>query len=405
MNAILKGTAALAAVLAATAPATAAEPPQPRLNQIQVIGTHNSYSQPADARVFKVMTPLLQPTLDKMLTTLPPEVMSILREEHPNSVFENLQAGLEYIHPPIEAQLRGGLRSLEFDLNVDHEGGRFLNPLPYRLLREQGERDLAPIYSDAMAEPGLKVMHAVDVDFRSHCPTFRICLRQVKTWSDANPGHSPVFILLEPKFQSLAAAAPGATPLDPFDARAFAEMDASIAEIIGRDRVIAPDDLRGSYPTLEAAALAGNWPTLEAAKGKIVFLMIVPGLNLATFTPYMQGRPNLEGRLAFVQGRPGMPHAAFVMLDNALTRGAEIRDLVSRGYLVRTRSDIDTGEARTNDVARRDAALASGAQIVSTDYPFAPNIFGNSFVVSPFPGGSRPNPVAIAGPHVKGAGK
>jgi hypothetical protein len=99
------------------------------------------------------------------------------------------------------------------------------SPLPLkalgRILREQGAKDLAPLYDQALAQPGLKVMHAVDVDFRSHCPTFRLCLQQVRAWSDANPGHSPVFILLEPKFQSLAAFAPGATPLDPFDARAF----------------------------------------------------------------------------------------------------------------------------------------------------------------------------------------
>ncbi|WP_292019703.1 MULTISPECIES: Ca2+-dependent phosphoinositide-specific phospholipase C [unclassified Brevundimonas] len=392
MKALLSASAALAAI--AIAASAAAQTPQPRLNQIQVIGTHNSYSQPADPRVFSVMKPMLQPMLDRIFSSLPAEAMAVLRDEHPNAIFEDLQSGLEYIHPPIEAQLRAGLRSLEFDLNVDHEGGRFSNPLPYRILREQGAKDLAPLYDQALAQPGLKVMHAVDVDFRSHCPTFRLCLQQVRAWSDANPGHSPVFILLEPKFQSLAAFAPGATPLDPFDARAFAEMDASIAEIIGRERVITPDDVRGDHATLEAAALDGGWPTLEAARGKIVFLMIVPGLNLATFAPYMEGHPNLEGRMAFVQGRPGMPHAAFVMIDNVLTHSDEIRDLVSRGYLVRTRSDIDTGEARTNDVTRRDAALASGAQIISTDYPFAPNIFANDYVVKPFPGGSRANPVS-----------
>ncbi len=42
--------------------------------------------------------------------------------------------------------------------------------------------------------------------------------------------------------------------------------------------------------------------------------------------------------------------------------GGEIRDLVKSGRLVRARSDIDTYEARRNDVKRRDAALASGAQ-------------------------------------------
>lgn len=385
--------AAIAAALVPAAQALAQEDAAPRLNQIQVIGTHNSYSQPADPRVFDVMNPIVRPMMEQMFLAMPPALLEAMRDEHPNDTVKDLQAGLEYMFPPIEAQLRSGLRSLEIDLNVDHEGGRFIDPLPYRMLREQDARDLAPLYDDALREPGLKVLHVADVDFRSSCPTFRLCLRQVRAWSDANPGHSPVFILLEPKFQSLTGVIPGSTRLDPFDARAFAELDASIGEILGRDRVVTPDDLRGDFPTLEAAALAGNWPTLESARGKVVFLMIVPGLNLATFAPYLEGRPNLEGRMAFVQGRPGMSHAAFMMVDNALTRGEEIRDLVRRGYLVRTRSDIDTGEARANDTTRRDAALASGAQVVSTDYPFAPNIFGNNYVVTPFAGGDRPNPV------------
>ncbi|MCD9030846.1 phosphatidylinositol-specific phospholipase C1-like protein [Luteimonas sp. Y-2-2-4F] len=388
----LHAAAVLLAALAGTAQAAGNPLDGRRLNAIQVIGTHNSYSQPADPRVFEVMDPILRPMLQGMFANMPEAARKLYEDEHPNPL-DDLQAGLEYIHPPIEAQLRMGLRSLEFDLNVDHEGGRFLSPLPYRMLRERGARDLAPLYADALAEPGLKVLHAVDVDFRSHCPTFRLCLRQLRAWSDANPGHTPVFVLLEPKFQSLVGRAPGATPLDPFDARAFAEMDASIVEVLGRERVFAPDDLRGSHPTLEAAALAGGWPTLAQARGKVLFLMIVPGLNLATFAPYLAGTPNLEGRMAFVQGRPGMDHAAFLMIDNALTHAEEIPALVRRGYLVRTRADIDTGEARANDVARRDAALASGAQIVSTDYPFAPNIFGNGYAVPPFPGGARANPL------------
>ena len=49
---------------------------------------------------------------------------------------------------------------------------------------------------------------------------------------------------------------------------------------------------------------------------------------------------------------------------------AEITDLVRQGYLVRTRSDApDTGEATSGDTTRLDAALASGAQWISTDHP------------------------------------
>lgn len=38
-------------------------------------------------------------------------------------------------------------------------------------------------------------------------------------------------------------------------------------------------------------------------------------------------------------------------------------------HLVRTRTDADTKEARSNDTVRRDAMISSGAQILSTDYP------------------------------------
>ena len=37
--------------------------------------------------------------------------------------------------------------------------------------------------------------------------------------------------------------------------------------------------------------------------------------------------------------------------------------------MVRTRADSDTREARKNDTTRRDKALSSGAQFISTDYP------------------------------------
>jgi len=48
---------------------------------------------------------------------------------------------------------------------------------------------------------------------------------------------------------------------------------------------------------------------------------------------------------------------------------AVIRDLVERGYLVRTRSDEPLSTVKNRETSRRDTALASGAQIVTTDFP------------------------------------
>ena len=94
-----------------------------------------------------------------------------------------------------------------------------------------------------------------------------------------------------------------------------------------------------------------------------------------------------------MQGLPGMAHTAFVLVDNALVKRDRIPALVRQGYLVRTRADIDTDEARRNDSRRRNQALESGAQIISTDYLTTPNVHDNDYHVPPFAGGWRCNPI------------
>jgi hypothetical protein len=370
------------------------------INAIQVVGTHNSYAMPADPRVMALMAPRLSALMAAMGEKMPPAQRAAMEDEHPGGLTD-MAKGLDYVQMPLQAQLRSGVRSVEIDLQPDPKGGAYADPLPYRQLREQGATDLAPIYREELGKPGLKVFHVADLDFRSQCPTFRSCLTLLRQWSDSEPDHSPVFILLEPKLSGLERAIPGATAIPPFDQAAFDEVDESIRRILGRDKVFTPDDLRGDMPTLEAAALAKRWPSVARARGKFLFLFLVPGMNFSAFAPYLDGRPSLQGRMAFVQGKPGMAHTAFMLYDNALTRGAEIRDAVKKGYLVRARADIDTVDARQDDGRRRDAALASGAQIVSTDYLTAPNIYANGYHLSPFAGGWRCNALVVKCPAAK----
>jgi hypothetical protein len=388
----LTAAALLAGVAAAQGTNLAAPPSEDSLqiNQIQVVGTHNSYAMPADPRVMALMAPRLSALMQSMTKTQSPAQAAAMQDEHPAGMTD-MAKGLDYVQMPLQAQLRSGVRSLEIDMQPDPKGGAYADPLPYRQLREQGVTDLAPIYRDELAKPGMKVFHVADLDFRSQCPTLRSCLTLLKQWSDSEPNHSPVFILLEPKLTGLDKAISGATVVPPFDKAAFEEVDESIRTILGRDKVFTPDDLRGDMPTLEGAALAKRWPTVAQARGKFLFLYLVPGMNLPAFAPYLDGRPSLQGRMAFVQGKAGMAHTAFMLFDNALTRGTDIRDAVQKGYLVRTRADIDTADARKDDGRRRDAALASGAQIVSTDYLTTPNIYANAYHLAPFAKGWRCN--------------
>ncbi len=95
-----------------------------------------------------------------------------------------------------------------------------------------------------------------------------------------------------------------------------------------------------------------------------------------------------------------MAETAFLKYEDPRGKEAEITQYVQAGYMVRTRADADTKEARSGDVTRREAAFTSGAQIVSTDY-YRPDPRGGTtagwttYSVS-LPGGAfaaRPNPV------------
>jgi len=100
---------------------------------------------------------------------------------------------------------------------------------------------------------------------------------------------------------------------------------------------------------------------------------------------YLDGHPSLEGRVIFTNANPGDPDAAFVKRNSPVGSSADIMDLISQGYLVRTRADGDTIQSRENDPSQRDAALATGAQFVSTDYP-VPNLDFSEYFVQ-IPGG------------------
>ncbi len=86
--------------------------------------------------------------------------------------------------------------------------------------------------------------------------------------------------------------------------------------------------------------------------------------------------------MLFVNAPPESDEAAFLIMNEPIASGARIRELVKQGFLVRTRADADTREARSGETARREAAFASGAQVVSTDY-YEPNpAFGTGYQVA-----------------------
>jgi hypothetical protein len=307
------------------------------VNDIVTVGTHNSYKQAIDPKLF-----------DFLMTQAP-----------------KLAPGLDYSHTTLIDQLNDGARAIEIDVAYDPTGGLFAHPMGPALIGEK----LPDGYSDYMSKPGFKVLHFQDFDFRSSCVTLHDCLAILKGWSRAHPNHVPILLTFNAKDDSL----PQTTQALKFDVAAFDALDAEIRSVLDPRDLITPDDVQGSYATLRDAVLQQGWPTLAAAREKFILALDEEGAKIAL---YRGNRKSLEGRVMFVNAPEDSPAAAYLTLNEALTDTAHITADVRKGFLVRTRADADTVEARSNDTRRRDAALTSGAQYISTDYMQADTRFG-----------------------------
>jgi Phosphoinositide phospholipase C, Ca2+-dependent len=320
-----------------------------KLNQIQVIGTHNSYHAgiaPNESKIWQAK-------------------------------YADAYKGLDYQHQPLPKQFDSGVRQIELDVYADTKGGLYAHPSgPAMVVAAKLPPDPEFDPNGVMNKPGFKVMHVQDVDYRSTCQPFTACLEQIREWSHAHPDHVPIFILVETK-QGKPRGELHLTEPESFTTSTFDALDAEIRSVFSANELVTPDDVRGHYETLNEAVLAGNWPSLASARGKVVFLMDQHPVGPV----YLAGHPSLRGRVIFTNSTPGEPDAAFIERNDG--PAADITSLVRKGYLIRARTDSDTKEARTNDTTVRDAMIASGAQLLSTDYPInEPARWPGSFVVT-----------------------
>jgi hypothetical protein len=253
----------------------------------------------------------------------------------------------QYTHAPLAVQLQEqGVRQLELD--IYYVGGELI------------------------------VQHVPHADPLSLCPTLPACLAEVRAWSDDRPAHHLLVIQIEVK-----------DSVQPEIDLALSALEDQLAAAWPAERIVTPDEVRGDHLTLADALLEAGWPTLGQTRGRVLFAIDDGG---AVRDRYLADSPVLEGRLAFVNSAPGDPFAAFAVRNDPIGDAEAIAEALAANMLVRTRADADLIEPRAGDTARRDAALASGAQFVSTDLPAAVAEFDYHLEV---PGGtpSRCNPI------------
>eukprot|EP01006_Ploeotia_vitrea_P039104 TRINITY_DN66312_c11_g1_i2.p1 TRINITY_DN66312_c11_g1~~TRINITY_DN66312_c11_g1_i2.p1 ORF type:complete len:537 (+),score=64.91 TRINITY_DN66312_c11_g1_i2:27-1637(+) len=174
--------------------ACAADPRPLRLNEIQWLGSHNSYHIPKAGADMSKMVPEWR-----------------------------------YKQKSIKVQLEAGVRWIELDLHPNDAGD-------------------------------LQVFHLPTVDPDSSCNTLAECLGPVKTFSDANPNHIPIWVFLETSPSVKKAT---------WD-KAIAEVKAVIPE----NKWYTPNDMYNgdTHDDLTAAIKADGWPALSDVRGKIILV-------------------------------------------------------------------------------------------------------------------------------------
>lgn len=342
-------------LLASLSLAMAAMADEPRLNQIQAIGSHNSYH-----------------------VAPPKAVLGVIGKFHDGAV-----EAWDYSHPPLARQLDAGVRQFELDIYADTKGGTFATPLGWKLANLSGAK--LPVFESTgdLAKPGFKVLHVPDIDCWSNSPTLDGALAEMVKWSAEHPGHLPVMVLVECKDE---AHPPLPTKPEAFTRERLLELDTAILKAIPREKLLLPDDVRGDEKTLREAVVKKGWPELGKVRGKFLFALDNGG---EVRDRYLAENASLEGRVLFVSA-PDAGHAAagWFKCNDAGREFDDIRRLVKEGFLVRTRADGNGPDAKL-----RDKAFESGAQWVSTDH-FAAEVPAEKRVV--FPDGKmvRGNPVS-----------
>lgn len=295
-----------------------------RLNQLQFIGTHNSYAKrPNWLQEFAI-------------SLVEPDTVPTLRYDHAN----------------LSTQLTEGVRSFELDLRY-HGGGQF------------------------------SVSHVPVVGNDGTVANLELGLKEIALWSQSHPDHLPITIMLEFKEDWMF--------LDPslkrfsHDNEAMSALNQLLTDTFG-ETLLTPDQVRGSESSVQAAVLGERgWPTLAESRGRVMLFMWA---GEALREQYLGEFPDLHGAAVFTAARNNAGSDIAVIIHD-IPDTAAIVNYVERGFLVRTRADADLNL----DAADPESAFSSGAQVISTDYPwYAPHESG--YQVSFNDGSSvRENPV------------
>lgn len=312
-----------------------------RLNEYRILASHNSYKKKPDPKVIRFLSRFKKRLGDDM---------------DPNR--------MDYGHLPLSQQFTDyGIRGLELDVNYDPKGGRYKKRRLNFFIGGLKQR----VKDSVMGQPGYKMLHITDIDYETNYLTFKSALEEIYTWSKANPNHTPIFINIEPKSDSPGDYSKflrflGFKKALKIDSIAYAVLDKEIMSVFNISDMLTPAELQGRFVSIQERLSVEGWPFLKDCLGKVIF--IIDGDRNGR---YQSALEKGEKRPMFVYSEPNEPSTAFVKRNDPTNNENAISEL-TRQYIVRTRCDVETIQARNNDYSLFESAIRSQAQIISTDF-------------------------------------
>lgn len=327
-----------------------------RLNEVRFLTSHNSYKRKPDPKILKFLSHFKK-QLGKDMDPIQMDYGHALLTEQMNTYHIN---------------------GFELDVNYDPQGGHFVKRRINFFIGglKQKSRD------SLLLKPGFKILHIADVDYESNYTTFVQALTEIRDWSAEHPNHTPLFINIEikrdaPADYSKALDFLGFNKSIPLVPAALNDLDAEIHSVFDQypEMLYTPAHLRDTFLSTVSRLNTAGWPTLNETLGKVFIVLDGDFQDL-----YTTALTNRIDRPMFVYGQPGAPETAFVIRNEPQGKEEEIRALTEM-YMVRTRTDAGTLEARSQDYSRYNAVIQSQAQIITTDYYRADPLI-SPFVVS-----------------------
>lgn len=291
-----------------------------KFNEMSFLGTHNSYQTAATDETKNLYGYLSDLTF---------------------GIYDD--AAIEFENETLTQQLNCGIRSFELDIETFNRDG----------------------------DISFTCMHSPYFEMSTSCYDFSLMLKEIAMWSDNNPDHLPITIIIEPK----AAFIP-LEDMKYFNFDYALALDETLREGLG-EKLFTPADMLRDYESFGKMRAADDWCKVKDMLGKVVVLLH----ECSVTEKYIAVDESIKTQAMFPMLREkdiDRDCASFILCNNP-EKLLKIKEEVigEKKLMVRTRADQF---AQITEKKREDA-LASGAHIISTDYPLRTDSEPGDYVV------------------------